>query len=678
MKIQNESFSCEKLFEPITINGMTISNRINMTAMHLNYNLDGFVNEKLIAFYKARAIGGAGLITIGGCGIDIAGSGAYMIGAYDDKFIEGLSWFAKEMKSVNPDVRICAQLYHAGRYSKSWLTGEQPVSSTPIGSRFNSEIPRELTIREIPVFQEYFAKAAVRCKEAGFDTVEIIASAGYLICQFLSPAVNKRTDKYGGSFENRVRFGVETIQKTREAVGADYPIFVRLAGADHVPGGHTTVESAKVAYEFEKAGADALNVTGGWHEASVPQLPMSVPRGVYVYLAHNIKKAVNIPVVACNRINNPLLAEGILQEGKADMVGVARGLIADPEFPNKAKQKKYHLIRKCIACNQGCFDHVFWGLEVNCLVNYKAGREEEFDAVEKTRSPKKVVIVGGGPAGCEAARVAAIRGHKVIILEKENRLGGSIHLSAAPPGRDDFIELVKYHTNALSELDVKIEFGVDAGLEEIRSHNPDEVIVACGATPIIPPFVNDAKMKNVFLAQDVLLNKVEYFGDTVIIGGGAVGCETAIHVARKGRITPEMAAFLMETKAEAPDRVAKMLSQEMRKVYIVEMLDKIGEDIGKSTRWTMMLDLDRSKVDIRKKTKVLSIEENGIVVEDDKGGTSVIECKNVVVATGYKTDGALADNLEKERIKVSVIGDAQSPRRAIDAIEDGFKLGWNL
>ena len=679
MEDQSRAFECKKLFEPLKINGMTLNNRIVMTAMHLNYTFDGFVSDQLIDFYRARAAGGAGLLAIGGCGIDIAGSGTFMLGLYHDKFIESLAGFVDAMKKENPDVRVCAQLYHAGRYSKSILTGQQPVSSTGgIGSRFNTEAPRELAVDEIPVFQQYFADAALRCKKAGFDCVEIIASAGYLICQFLSPAVNKRQDHYGGSFENRVRFGVETIQKTRIAVGKEYPIFVRLAGSDHIPGGHTIIESAKVAQEFEKAGTDAFNVTGGWHEAAVPQLTMSVPRGAYVYLAHNIKKAVSVPVVACNRINNPLLAERILREGKADLVGVARGLIADPEFPNKAKAGKYNLIRKCIACNQGCFDHVFMGLNVNCMVNYKAGREKKFEKLEKTDSPKKVVIAGGGPAGCEAAIIAAQKGHKVVLMEKNSRLGGNIHLCAAPPGRDDFIELTRYQTAALSQLDVEILLYTEATKENILYHKPDVVIMACGAKPVILPFVKEAKMENVFFAEDVLLNKVECFGDTVIIGGGAVGCETALHVSHKGRITPEAAAFLIETGAESPEMVAKMLTEKIRNVSIIEMLDKVGEDIGKSTRWTMMLDLKRSKVDILNKTRVLAIDKKGVLVKDENQEQSLIECENVVVATGYKVDNSLADSLANQGLKVHVIGDAKSPRRAIDAIEEGFTVAWNL
>lgn len=678
MNPTDTSQSFNKLFEPLTINGMTIPNRIVLTAMHLNYTPQGELTPQFFEFYRERVAGGVGLIIIGGCTIDGVAGGTFMVGAWDDKFIEGHAKFVEAMKAENHDVKIGAQLYHAGRYAMSWLTGEQPVSASALAAgRMNPEQPRALELDEIPEFQQHFADGAIRMKKAGFDTVEVIASAGYLICQFLSPVTNKREDEYGGPLENRVRFGVETIQKTREALGKDYPLFVRIAGADHVPGGHTNLESAEVAGYFEKAGADALNVTGGWHEAQVPQLTMGVPRGTYVYLAHNIRKKVNIPVVACNRINNPFLAEEILRENKADMIGVARGMIADPEFAIKAQSGKSHLIRKCIGCNQGCFDHVFMGADVNCLVNYRAGREEKYPLPNKAATSKKVVVIGAGPAGCEAARIAAKKGHKVVLFEKDFRIGGALHLCAAPPGREEFLEFVDYLDESLLDLGVDVRLSSEVTLDQIKRISPDIVFYATGAEPILPPFMSNAKTKNLYLAKDVLNGKEQCYGSTVIVGGGAVGCETALYIAHQGRLPADAAAFLIETGAETAQRVAQLLIEPLRQVTIVEMLPKIGEDIGKTTRWTMMLDLKRSKVQIRKGTKVNSLEENGVLVESD-GNQELIECDNVVIATGYKPENSFARQLEEAGLTVKILGDARSPRRAIEAVEDGFVAAWEL
>ncbi|MCL4233720.1 MAG: FAD-dependent oxidoreductase [Deltaproteobacteria bacterium] len=670
--------TCDRLFSPIRIKNVTIKNRIVMTAMHLNYTPQQVVTDQLIDFYRERVAGGIGLIIIGGCPIDVEGGMPLMIGAHDDRFIPGLERFVKEMKKTDPTVVLGAQLYHAGRYAMSWLTGMQPVAPSAFGSDFNPETPRALELDEIPVYQQRFADAAARIKAAGFDLVEIIGSAGYLIPQFLSPVTNKREDEYGGSFENRARFGVETIRRVRAAVGDDYPIFMRVAGADLVPGGHTNVESAEACVLFEQAGVDAFDVTGGWHESRVPQLTMGVPRGAFVHLAYGIKQKVGVPVVACNRINDPRIGEDILRQDLADLVGMARASIADPEFANKARAGKYHLIRKCIGCNQGCFDHVFTAEDVNCLANYRAGREGRFPAREHAATPRRVVVVGGGPAGCEAARVAALRGHRVTLFEKSDRLGGALHLCAAPPGRGEFLELADYHRHALEDLGVDVRLGEEADAGLVRALAPDLVLVATGTRPVIPPFAAEAKMANVFLARDVLLGRVRCYGDTVIVGGGAVGCETALFLAHEGMPSPEIAAFLIESKAESAERVKDLLNRPVRAVAIVEMLAKVGEDIGKSTRWSMMQDLKRLRVDVRKKTKVLSIEADGVRVQSPESIEELLPCKNVVIAVGHVAENALVERFSAAGLPVQAIGDAKTPRRAIDAIEDGFQAAWAI
>ena len=408
------------LFSPIKINSMTLKNRIVMTAMHLGYTPKGEVTDRLIDFYTTRAKGGVGLVIVGGCPVDEYGGMPSMIAIHDDSCIAGLERLTSAVKSRG--AKIAAQLYQAGRYThSSMIGGRKPFSSSAVRSKLTGETPRALELEEIPGVQDSFAEAALRAKRAGFDAVEVLGSAGYLISQFLSPITNLREDEYGGPLENRMRFGLEIIQKVRKAVGPEYPLFVRVAGNDFMEGGNTNREARLFAIEAEKAGVDLFNVTGGWHETRVPQLTMCVPRQGYVYLAQGIKSVVSVPVLASNRINDPHAGEEILRSGSADLVTMARGLLADPDLPNKAREGKSRLIYHCVACNQGCFDEIFSLRPATCLVNPVAGREGEV-FVEPAKKAKRVLVIGGGVAGMKAACVAAERGHTVSLVEQTDRL----------------------------------------------------------------------------------------------------------------------------------------------------------------------------------------------------------------------------------------------------------------
>ena len=662
----------EHLFTPITINGMTLANRIIMPAMHLNYTMGGEISDQIIHFYRERAEGEAGLMVIGGCAIDPAGAGFMMVGLQDDKFLPGLKRFVKEVRVG--DVKLCTQLYQAGRYSFSMLTGTQSIAPSAIPSKMTGETPKEMTLEDIQAVQDAFGDAAVRTREAGFDAVEICGSAGYLISQFLSPVTNIREDEYGGAYENRVRFGREVIQNVRRKVGGDFPVIVRIAGNDFMEGSHTNIEQAKVAKDFEAAGADCLNVTGGWHETRVPQLTMGVPRGAYTYLASGIKRAVSVPVVACNRINNPALAEKILREDKADLIGIARGFIADEQFAKKAREGRAREIRSCIACNQGCFDHVFQGQPVGCMVNARAGREAE-TVVKPAETKKKVVVVGGGPAGMEAARVAAERGHSVVLFEATGRLGGRVNQCAVPPGRKEFRTFRGFLAGEMTRLGVDVRMNAPADKATIDAEKPDLVVLAQGAVSIVPGIVKEATGKTVVLAEDILNGTADADGDCVIIGGGAVGTETSLYLAERDVLDPEVACFLMTTGAETYEHVGQMLSRCERNITIVEMLPRIGQDIGKTTRWTMLQDLSRYGIRLLTGTTAKAIDAAGVTVGREDGSEETIPCDCVVVAVGFRTDDALAASLEGSGYDVQVIGDAKQSRRVIDAVREGFDVG---
>ncbi len=508
-----------KLLEPIAIGPMTVRNRVVMTAMHLNYTPNGEVTDRFVDFYRARAQGGAGLIVVGGadisddaCGLDS------MLSIRDDEFLPGLARFAEAIRAEG--ARTAIQLYHAGAYSFCAMKGVPTMAPSEYESYFTRQKTTAMTVDDIQRVQNYYVAAAKRAQEAGFDAVEVIASAGYLICQFLSPKTNKRDDEYGGPLENRMRFGLEVIGRVKQAIGPKMALIVRVAGNDFVPGSHTNVEARAFAAAVEKAGAQCINVTGGWHESRIPQITMDLPQAGFAYLAAGIKQGVSVPVVACNRINDPFVAEEILAEGMADMIGVARGLIADPEFVNKTAAGKTDEIRHCIACNQRCFDAVFQLAPVGCVVNPRAGREAS-TAVVPASVLKKIVVAGAGPAGCEFAAVAASRGHKVILCEKEQHIGGQIAWAAEATHKRDFHYITDYYRTVLDKSGVDLRLGKSVTPEVVKEEAPDMVVVATGAAPFKPP-VPAVDQPNVVQAWDVLKGKRPTGTNVVIVGGGSV------------------------------------------------------------------------------------------------------------------------------------------------------------
>jgi 2,4-dienoyl-CoA reductase (NADPH2) len=664
----------DPLFESIKINQLELKNRICMPAMHMNMAVNFEVSDQLIDFYAERARGGVAIITVGYATIDEYSGNVSNIGAHKDEFIPGLKRLARVIQENG--ARAAVQINHAGRYNFSFfLDGKQAVAPSAVPSRMTRETPRELTIDEIQEVINRFAQAASRVKKAGYDAVEVLSGTGYLISEFLSPFTNKREDDYGGSFENRMRFGLEVMQAIRQEVGDDFPIIVRMNGNDFMPGGNGRKDLQEYARRLVEVGVDALNINVGWHEAKVPQIVTSVPRGVFGYLAKGIKELVDVPVISGHRINDPDTAREMIGDGLCDMVAMGRPLIADPFLPEKAKAGHERGIVHCIACAQGCFDNLFKLKAVECLCNPKAGHEKE-TAVEKTNAPQKVMVIGGGAAGMSAALSASEKGHDVTIYEKGDRLGGQLYLAAAPPGREEFAELAKdlEHQVALSTINVVLGQNVDEAL--IDHVQPDTVILATGALPIKPP-IPGVELPHVVQAWDVLQDKVITGRRVVIIGGGAVGVETALFLGEKGTLSAEAVKFLLINRAEDPKDLYRMAIKGSKEIVVIEMVDKMGRDIGKTTRWGIFQELHRHGVRTKTATKALQITADGVKVETN-GKVEEIPADTVALAAGAVSYNPLQETLEQAGIPCKIVGDAQQVGLAFDAVHQGFAAGRSL
>ena len=665
------------LFSPLAINQLTLRNRIVMPAIHLNYTPGGKVSDQLVAFYAERAKGGAGLLIVGGCVIDEMSGGPVFVSIKSDDDIDGLSRLAEAAHDHGAAIGV--QLYMAGAYAHRALLGQQPISSSPHTSGFTKDEARAMTLEEISQVQDNFARAAVRAKKAGLDMVEILGSAGYLICQFLSPKINQRTDKYGGSLDNRMRFGLETVAKVRAAVGPDFCVGIRIAGNDFIPGSHTNSEAAQFAQACVEAGVDLINVTGGWHETLVPQITSELPGAGFSYLARGVKRAVGaaVPVAASNRIHGPSLAEDLLARGDADLVCMCRPLLADPELPSKAAAGRPDLIRRCVACNQGCFDAIPQMQPVGCMVNPRAGREAKIPAIAPAASPaQSVVVVGGGPAGCQAAITAAGRGHKVILLEAAPTLGGQVAWYPEAVEKPDFSSIPAWQGATLKELGVDVRLGVKADADYVAALKPATVILASGAEPAKPP-IPGLDLPLVKSAWQVLKHQARPQGRVVVIGGGAVGLETALNVARQGALTPEQTYFLTLFRAETPEVLDRLIAQGSHQVTVLEMMPKMGQGIGRSTRWIVFGKLKRFGVKVHTKVQVQAVEPSGVRALVD-GQEQFFPAETVILAAGMRPLDQLKADLTGRGLAVKVVGDAAGGGSVLKAMAQGFQAGLEV
>ncbi len=664
----------DPLFQPITIHKLNIANRIFMPAMHMNMCRDFQVTERLMAFYRRRAEGGAGLISVGYATVDeLAGSGGN-IGAHDDAFIPGLQKLAANIQEGG--ARAAVQLNHAGRYNFSFLLGgKQPIAPSPIASPLTREIPREMTEVDIQTVITRFGDAANRVKKAGFDMVEVLAGTGYLISEFLSPLTNCRGDRYGGELKNRMRFGVEVIQNVRDRVGAGFPLLVRINGNDFMEGGIGRRELKDFAINLVEAGADAICVNVGWHEAQVPQIVSKVPRGVFAYLARSIRQEVSVPVIASHRINDPAVARKLLLDGSCDMVAMGRSLIADPDLPQKAREGVEETILHCVGCGQGCLDNLFKMKSVECLCNPRAGHERE-TLLTPAVTPQKVVVVGGGAAGINGAIAAAEKGHQVLLFEKGRRLGGQLHLAGAPPGRGEFLVLAEDLVTQLTQQGVQIRLNAEVDGPLLLEEQPDSLILATGGAPVTPS-IPGVDLNHVVQAWDVLSGDYATGERVVVIGGGAVGVEVALMLAEQGTLSGEELKFLLVNGAEPVEELQRLALQGSKQVVLVEMLDRLGENFGKSTRWSMLQDVQRYNISTRLESKVLEIKKGGVRIRHGDR-VELLPADTVVLAVGTKPYNPLEKVANELGIECQVVGDARNAATVLEATHQGFQAGTRI
>lgn len=635
----------KRLFEPFQIGEMKLKNRIVRSAMHTSFgNTDGYVTDQLLDYYEELAKGGAGLVIVEYTCIDTSvGKAGRQLAIDDDKFIPGLTKLAQVIQENGAKAAI--QLHHMGRVALSSVTGVQPVAPSAVaapGAKY--ELPRELTVAEIRELVVRFAQGADRARRAGFDAIELHGAQAYLINQFLSPAANKRRDAYGGNLENSARFLLEIIGAIRQTVGPTFPLWPRMNGMEYgVPDGIRVEDTKKIARMVEKAGASAIHVMAHSFERRYP--PMCEPPGNLVHLAEAVKKMVTIPVITVGKIT-PEVGERVLREGRADFVAMGKALWADPELPNKVASGRLDDITPCLECDR-CRDAVHDTGSLACAVNAALGREREYRIVP-AKKPKKVLVVGGGPAGMEAARVAALRKHRVVLYEKGDRLGGQLTLAAIPPYKDGIVKLTDYLSNQVRKLGVQVETGKEVTPALIDEIKPDAVILATGMVPVVPDIVGIAK-GNVVTAHDVLGGKVKVGNKVVVLGGALVGCETAEFLADKGK-----------------------------KVTIIEALPEIAAKVTPLARPLLLNRLNTKQVAMLSGVQHEEITEHGVVIISKEGKSQVIEAETIVLAVGARPNLALLNELKGRVPEIHLAGDCVEPRDIMGAIADGARVGRAL
>ena len=662
----------DHLFTPLTIGDLTLRNRTVMGSMHTGLEDYFWDTPKLAAYYRARAKGGVGLIVSGGYAPNKRGwlkpFGSEMTNRLQSERHKQLTGAVHEEGGA-----IALQILHAGRYSYvPWS-----VSASAIQAPINPFKPSALSTKGVDRTASDFARAAGLAKRAGYDAVEIMGSEGYLINQFLAPRTNHRSDHWGGSASNRMNFPVEIVRRTREVVGDGFPIIYRISLLDLVEGGQTWDEVEELAGRLEEAGASVFNTGIGWHEARVPTIITQVPRGAWTWATARLKDAVSIPVCASNRINTPETADKLIADGSADLVSMARPLLADPDFVNKAREERADEIITCIACNQACLDHVFSNGKASCLLNPRSGRETTL-VLAPTRRAATVAVVGAGPAGLSAATSYAERGFEVTLIEKSTEIGGQFRLAMEIPGKEDFADALRYFRRRLDVLGVDVRLQTEATPELLADF--DEVVIATGVEPRIPDIEGIDHDKVVSYA-DVLAGRVVPGKKVAVIGAGGIGVDVSHWLTHSHDDEPDLDAWLAHWGVGDPALSAGALTEKKprtpaREVWLVQRkTSMIGKGLGKTSGWAHRAVLKQAGVHQISGATYDRIDDAGLHLTVD-GKSQVLDVDHVVVCAGQESVRGLYDDLVAAGRKVHLIGgaDVAAELDAKRAIEQGTRL----
>ncbi|MGE6528688.1 NADPH-dependent 2,4-dienoyl-CoA reductase [Pseudomonas sp. NPDC077382] len=666
------------LLAPLDLGFTTLRNRTLMGSMHtgLEEMPNGF--ERMAAFFAERARGGVGLIVTGGVGPNEEGSvraGAAKLSTPEE---------AEEHKVVTQAVheaggKICMQILHAGRYAYS----PQLVGPSAIQAPINPFTPRELDEEGIEKQIRDFVNCASLAQEAGYDGVEIMGSEGYFINQFLVAHTNHRTDRWGGSYENRMRLPVEIVRRVREAVGSEFIIVYRLSMLDLMEGGSTWDEVLMLAKAIEQAGATLINTGIGWHEARIPTIATKVPRAAFTKVTAKLRGQVGIPLVTTNRINTPEVAEQVLAEGDADMVSMARPFLADPDFVNKAAADRSDTINTCIGCNQACLDHTFSGKLTTCLVNPRACYETELNYIPTT-TIKKIAVVGAGPAGLAAATVAAERGHQVTLFDSSSEIGGQFNIAKRVPGKEEFFETLRYFKSKLQSTGVDVRLNTRVSAADLLAGGFDELILATGIAPRTPDIPGiDHPMVISYI--DAILQRKPVGQHVAVIGAGGIGFDVSEFITHNGLSTSlDREAFWREwgidLALEARGGVAGVqpeLHAPARQVYLLQRKkSKVGNGLGKTTGWIHRTGLKNKHVQMISAVEYLAVDDKGLHIRVADGEPQVLPVDTVIVCAGQDPLRELQGELEAAGRQVHLIGgaDVAAELDAKRAINQGSRL----
>jgi 2,4-dienoyl-CoA reductase (NADPH2) len=663
------------MLQPLDLGFTTLRNRVLMGSMHTGLEDRFYHIDKLANYFAERARGGVGIIVTGGYSPNRRGE-LLPLGSRMDNKVTALLHRHVTGKVHNEGGKIALQLLHAGRY------GYTPYSVSPSGikSPITPFKPSKMSVKSIQKTIDDYAHAAEMAQFAGYDGVEIMGSEGYLINQFLAQRTNKRTDKWGGNCENRMRFPLEVVRAVRKAVGSHFIIIYRISLMDLVDGGQTWEEVETLAKSLQAEGVNILNTGIGWHEARIPTIVTSVPRGAFAFATAKLKQAVTIPVCASNRINTPELAEEIIANGQADMVSLARPMLADPFFVAKSEAGKANEINTCIACNQACLDHTFKNKRASCLVNPRACHETELRYLP-TQNKKKLAVVGAGPAGLAAATVAAERGHSVTLFDSATEVGGQFNIAKQIPGKEDFAETLRYFSTMLKKFDVDVKLNKRVGVEDLSEF--DEVIVATGIVPRLPS-IPGIEHEKVLSYVDVIADKKAVGKSVAVIGAGGIGFDVSEYITH-APVEDEQQQWYKEWGVDTQlEHRSAMVEPDVvpspRQVFLLQRKDSaLGKNLGKTSGWVHRAQLKMKNVEMIGGVQYDRIDDQGLHITVN-GQSKLLPVDHVIVCAGQEPQRTLADALMAKGATVHVIGgaDVAAELDAKRAINQGSRLAAKL